>query len=49
MVPQAVDAGDLAGVGSAEPAAVQAYVRSLLDGADGELAARLLGLEGTGR
>ena len=45
----AIDAGDLAGVGSAEPAAVQAYVRSLLDGADGELAARLLGLEGTGR
>ena len=44
-----IDAGDLAGVTSTEPVAVQAYVRRLLEGTDGELAARLLGLDGSGR
>jgi len=44
-----IDAGDLAGMASTEPVAVQAYVRRLLEGTDGELAARLLGLDGSGR
>jgi DNA repair protein SbcD/Mre11 len=34
--------GSLAGAGADEPAAMRAYVRRLLDGADGELAALLL-------
>jgi len=41
-----LDAGDLAGVQSTDPAAVEAYVERLLTGADAELAARLLGLGG---
>lgn len=34
--------GALAGAPSDDPIALRAYVRDLLDGADGELAARLL-------
>ena len=44
-----IEPGDLAGMGSTDPAAIEAYVRRLLDGADGELAARLLGLDGPAR
>ena len=40
-----MDPGELAGVTSTEPSSVQRYLRGLLEGADGELAARLLGLE----
>jgi DNA repair exonuclease SbcCD nuclease subunit len=40
----AIDPGELAGFTSGDPDAVQAYVRDLLDGADGEIAARMLGL-----
>jgi hypothetical protein len=43
---EGLDPGDLAGVGSSDPAAVRAYVRRLLADADGEIAAHLLG-EGT--
>ena len=44
-----IDARDLAGMESDDPAAVEAYVRQLLEGVDGELAARLLGLDGPTR
>ena len=37
-----LDPGDLAGVGSSDPAALRAYVRRLLGDADGEVAAHLL-------
>lgn len=37
-----LDAGDLAGLGSSDPAAMRAYVRRLLADADGEVAAHLL-------
>ena len=37
-----LDPSDLAGVTSDDPTAVAAYVRALLDGAEGELASRLL-------
>jgi len=37
-----VSAGDFAGIGGDEGHSVDAYVRSLLDGADGELVARLV-------
>ncbi len=37
-----LDTGSLVGVASDDAASVQRYVRALLDGADGELAARLL-------
>lgn len=40
-----VDPASLAGLHSEDPRAIEAYVRGLLRGADGELAARLLGLE----
>jgi DNA repair exonuclease SbcCD nuclease subunit len=40
-----LDPSALSGVTSEDPAAVDAYVRRLLDGAGGELAARLLGLD----
>lgn len=43
-----LDPGELAGVDSTDSVAVEAYVRRLLEGADGELAARLLGMEGLG-
>ncbi len=39
----ALDPGELAGLTSEDPRAVERYVRHLLDGVDGELAARLLG------
>jgi DNA repair exonuclease SbcCD nuclease subunit len=42
----ALDAGALAGATSEDTAVVDAYVRDLLQDADGELAARLLGSEG---
>jgi len=41
--------GDLAGIASDDPVAVAAYIRDILQDADGELAARLLGGEGTSR
>jgi len=44
-----IDASTLAGLTSADPAEVDAYVRGLLDGIDGELAARMLGLDGPAR
>ena len=44
-----IDPGDLAGVASTEATAVQSYVRRLLEGTDGEIAARLLGLEDSPR
>lgn len=37
-----LDRGDLVGVASDDPAVVDAYVRSLLDGADAEIASRML-------
>jgi hypothetical protein len=37
-----VDRGDLVGLASDDPAAITAYVRTLLDGAEGEIASRLL-------
>ena len=40
-----IDPAGLAGAASTEPSAVQHYVRRLLEGTDGEMAARLLGLE----
>lgn len=42
----AVDAGALAGAPGEDPAAVDAYVRRLLDDVDGEVVARFLGIEG---
>jgi len=42
----ALDAGALAGAMSEDTAVTDAYVRDLLQDADGELAARLLGSEG---
>ena len=39
-----IEAGDLAGVASDDPAKVAEYVRGLLAGVDGELAARLMGV-----
>jgi DNA repair exonuclease SbcCD nuclease subunit len=39
---EGLDPGDLAGAGSDDPAAVERYVRDLLEGVDGEIAARLL-------
>ena len=41
-----LDPGALAGAPSEDPAVVEVYVRDLLQDADGELAARLLGSEG---
>jgi hypothetical protein len=41
-----LDAGALAGVASDDPEAVHAYVRRILEGVDGELAARMLGSGG---
>jgi DNA repair exonuclease SbcCD nuclease subunit len=41
-----LDPGTLAGITSNEPVAVSSYVRRLLDGAEGELAARMLGSDG---
>jgi hypothetical protein len=38
----ALDPGDLVGVGSEDPEALERYVRDLLEGMDAELAARLL-------
>ena len=43
-----LDSSTLAGVASDDPGAVESFVRGLLEGTDGELAARLLGLEGRG-
>ncbi len=37
-----LDQGDLVGITSGDPAAIAAYARGLLEGADGELASRLL-------
>jgi len=37
-----VDRGDLVGLATDDPAALAAYVRTLLDGAEGEVASRLL-------
>lgn len=42
-----LEAGDLAGVGSDDPKVVESYVRRLLEGVDGELAARMLGADGS--
>ncbi|MEQ9397592.1 MAG: DNA repair exonuclease [Longimicrobiales bacterium] len=42
----ALDAADLAGAPTDDPAAVDAYVRRLLDDVDGEVVARFLGLDG---
>jgi exonuclease SbcD len=42
-----VAAGDLAGIGGDEAHTVEAYVRSLLEGADGELVARLVETDGS--
>jgi DNA repair exonuclease SbcCD nuclease subunit len=41
-----LDPGELAGLTSEDARAMERYVRHLLDGVDGELAARLLGMEG---
>ncbi|GMV04930.1 MAG: hypothetical protein AMXMBFR53_12100 [Gemmatimonadota bacterium] len=43
-----VDPASLAALTSEDPRAVEHHVRRLLEGADGELAARLLGLDGGG-
>ncbi len=45
---QDLDPGELAGLTSEDPRAVERYVRHLLRGVDGELAARMLGTEGGG-
>lgn len=45
---EGLDPGTLAGLTSEERDAVDAYVRSLLQGAEGELAARVLGEDGGG-
>jgi len=43
---EGIDPTELAGVGSDDPRVVESYVRHLLDGVDGELAARMLGMDG---
>jgi exonuclease SbcD len=43
-----LEPGELAGVASDDPRVIERYVRRLLDGLDGELAARMLGTEGGG-
>jgi hypothetical protein len=37
-----LDPGDLVGISSDDPLVVDRYVRDILDGIDGEIAARLL-------
>jgi len=43
-----LDPGTLAGLTSDEPGSKDAYVRALLAGCEGELAARMLGRDGSG-
>lgn len=42
---QGIDVSDLAGVDSDDPRVVRSYLSSLLEGLDGEIAARMLGLD----